>query len=425
MRLWPTGGLWRHPDFLRLWAAQIVSAFGSRITRTALPALAILTLGASDGDVALLGALAVAPAVLTGLVATRFIDVAPKRPLLIGADIARAVLVLTIPLAAWAGALTLWQVYAVAVLAGAATALFEIADQSWLPAIVGRDHLVEGNTKLTASDSIAEIAGPGLAGVLIHLLTAPVAILIDAVSFLWSAFFLARVREHGGAPAETHDDPVEGAWQGLAAIWRDPFVRPIFLAEAIGMTGWGFFAALYMLFTLRELDLGIEIVGLIIGVGGIGAFAGAAICGPIVRSIGAGRALLLFIVLNMGAALLIPLAAYAGPLMIVLLVLHQLLGDGFGAAFSIQATALRQTAIAPAVLGRVNAAFVAMHAAALLTGALVAAPLTEWLGILPAVIIGVALQCVAILPILSPRLLALRRVEDAAPNGPARPPSAG
>ena len=405
-------GLWQHRDFLNLWAAQIVSAFGSRITRTAIPALAVLSLGASDGETALLGALSMAPAVLTGLLAARFIDRLSKRPLLIAADLVRAILVVSIPIAAWMGALSLWQLYVVAILAGAATAMFQIADQSYLPAVVGRANLLEGNTKLTASESVAEIGGPGLAGLLIHLLTAPVAMLVDALSFLWSAIFLTRVKAAENL-AEHIEDQTKGAGEGLRAIWRNPYIRPFFLSEMIGMTGWGFFASLYMLFVLRDLHVPIQIAGLVIGVGGLGALFGAVVAAPLSRAIGAGRATLLFIVLNMGAAILMPLALLAPSMAIALLIGHQLVGDGFGAAYSIQSTSIRQIATPPGTLGRVNASFVTMHAASLLTGSLLATGLATAFGTLQAVIVGVGLQLIGILPILSPTLLRLRRAEDA------------
>lgn len=152
LRWWPAGGLWRHPDFLRLWAAQAASAFGSRITRTALPILAILTVGATPSEVAVLSALGVAPGVLVGLWAGGRVDRTARRPLLVGADLARALLILTIPAAAWLGALSMPQLYAVAAGVGAATTLFQIADNSFLPALVGRDLLVEGNARLEATD---------------------------------------------------------------------------------------------------------------------------------------------------------------------------------------------------------------------------------------------------------------------------------
>src|SRR5215218_6104112 len=165
MHWWPSGGLWRHPDFLRLWAAQAGSAVGSRITRTALPIIAILTVRATPTEVAVLSALGVAPGVVVGLFIGGRVDRAAKRPLLVGADVMRALLILTIPAAAWLGALSMPQLYAVAALVGAATTLFQIADASFLPAVVGPDRLVEGNARLQATESVAEAVGPGLAGV--------------------------------------------------------------------------------------------------------------------------------------------------------------------------------------------------------------------------------------------------------------------
>src|SRR5215218_9523736 len=190
MHWWPSGGLWRHPDFLRLWAAQAGSAVGSRITRTALPIIAILMLRATPTEVAVLSALGVAPGVLVGLFAGGRVDRAAKRPLLIGADVARALLILTIPAAAWLNVLGMAQLYAIAALVAAATTLFQIADTSYLPVLVGREQVLEGNARLGATESLAETAGPGVAGVLIQLLTAPVAVIVDALSYLWSALLL-------------------------------------------------------------------------------------------------------------------------------------------------------------------------------------------------------------------------------------------
>ncbi|MFY0575023.1 hypothetical protein ACN28S_12195 [Cystobacter fuscus] len=149
-RGWPSGGLWSHPDFLRLWGAQIVSAFGSRITRTALPILALLTLQATPTEIAVLSALGVAPGLLVGLFMGGHVDRAAKRPLLIGADVVRALLLLTLPLAARFGALSMPQLYLVAAAVGAATTLFQIADNSYLPTLVDKALLVEANARLEA-----------------------------------------------------------------------------------------------------------------------------------------------------------------------------------------------------------------------------------------------------------------------------------
>ena len=143
----PSGGLWGETDFLKLWSAQAISAVGSRITRTALPILAVVTLGASVGQVAILSALSMAPGVIVGLAMGGRVDHRAKRPMLIGTDLLRAALLLTVPLAAWLGRSSMGQLYAVAALTGAASTLFQIADNASLPALIGRDRLVEANSE--------------------------------------------------------------------------------------------------------------------------------------------------------------------------------------------------------------------------------------------------------------------------------------
>ena len=170
----PQGGLWRHPDFLKFWAAQAVSGFGSRISRTVLPVAALLTIEASPAEIGILSALSVAPAVLVGMLMGGRVDRSAKRPLLIGADLTRAALLFTIPIAHWLDVLSMHQLYAVAAGVGAASTLFQIADNAHLPALIGRPRLPEANAKLEATDAVAEIGGPGIARVLIEVVTAPV-----------------------------------------------------------------------------------------------------------------------------------------------------------------------------------------------------------------------------------------------------------
>ncbi len=424
MRLWPTGGLWRHRDFLHLWGAQIVSAFGSRVTRTALPALAIVTLGASDGEVAFLGALALAPAVAIGLLASAFIDRVRRRPLMIACDLVGALALLSIPLAAWAGALGMTQIYAVALIAGGSATLFALADQTLLPGLVGRDHLEEGNAKLAATDSVAEIGGPALAGVLIQIVTAPFAILADALALVWSAFMLGRIRVTETPHQATEESGLAAALGGLKAIVRSPVLTALFGAEAIMMFALGFFAALYMLFAMRVLGLDIGFLGLIISVGGIGALVGATVGPPIVRRIGLGPAIVVFFALTAGSSLLIPAASGDDPLSVAFLVAAQLIGDAAAVAYFIQTTTLRQTVTPPAVLGRVNAAVMTMHGLVLMIGALAAAPLSEALGIRETVWAGISLGLLGLAPLLFSPVPRLKTIGDAAPTAPATPPSA-
>jgi MFS family permease len=385
------GGLWRHPDFLRLWGAQIASAFGSRITRTALPIIAILTLRATPVEVAILSALGVAPGVFVGLFAGGRVDRSAKRPLLIGADLVRAGLILTIPAAAWLGALSMPQLYVVAAAVGAATSLFQIADNTYLPALVGPELLLEGNAKLEATEAVAEAAGPGVAGLLIQALTAPVAVLVDGVSYLWSALLLYRIRARE-EPAAVDPASKPTVWGDIATGFRaalaHPVVGPTLAAEGVMTFFGGFFLALYMIMALETLRLSPAAVGLIIGVGGVGAFAGALIAAPLGRRLGTGPAIAVSLAIGQSANLLIALAVGAGTLAVPLLVIHQLVGDAFLGAYLVHALSLRQRVLPPAVLGRANAAFHAVTGLMLPAGALVAGPLAGAIGMAPTLWIG-------------------------------------
>ena len=194
MRVWPRGGLWRHPDFLRLWSAQTISQFGSQISQLALPLAAILVLDASAFEVALLGTVEFLPFLLFALPAGVWVDRLRRKPILVLGDLGRALALGSIPLAYAFDALTIWQLYAVGFVVGVCTVFFDVAYQSYLPSLVERESLVEGNSKLEISRSAAQLAGPGLAGALIGAITAPYAILLDAVSFVGSAVLVFRIR---------------------------------------------------------------------------------------------------------------------------------------------------------------------------------------------------------------------------------------
>lgn len=409
--LWPHGGLWRHPDFLRLWAAQVISAFGSRITRTALPVIAVLSLSGSPMEVALLAAITAGPAVLIGLVAGGPVDRSRKRPILIAADVVRAIAVGTVPVAAWLDALTVAHIYVVAVIVGAASALFHITDVAFLPALVGRRHIVDGNAKLEATEAIAEITGPGAAGILISVFGAPLAVLIDAATYVWSALFLRAIRQPEAPPANSEEAL---HWRrdvavGMRTIMGNPLVRPLFLAAACSTVGSGFFMALYMIYTLSTLALGTAAVGLIIGVGGIGALGGALVSRRLPVRLGLGPAMIVALTVNELSGLLIPLAGYVSrPLTLSFLISHQLFGDGFRVAYAIHAVSVRQTVLPLAVLGRVNAAFQLMSGFLLPAGALAAGVLAETLGVHAAIWIGSGAGLIAPLVLLCSPIRTLR-----------------
>ncbi len=191
--------VWREHDFVRLWAATTVSMFGSFVTRTALPFAAILVLGAGAGEVAILRSAELVAGLALGLIAGAWVDRLRRRPILIWADLGRAVLLGTIPVAFALGALTLVQLVVVAFGAAVLTTFFDTADRAFLPTVIGRERLVEANATLTGSSSAAEFVGFGVGGWLIQILTAPIAIAVDAVSFVVSAVLFGRHPGRGTA----------------------------------------------------------------------------------------------------------------------------------------------------------------------------------------------------------------------------------
>lgn len=289
----PASALWRDRDFIRLWLAQGVSAFGARITREGLPIAAVLTLGASPAQVGLLSALSNGPALIVGLACGGYVDRTKRRGLMMAADLVRALVLATIPVAALLHVLTLPQLYLAAALVGAASVLFEIADHAYLPALVAREDLTRANSSLSATESVAEIAGPALAGVAFQILAAPLAIAANAVTYLVSAFFLAGIRKAEPAPEpEPHARWTDDVALGFSAAWRHPLVRPIFIVTAIHSLFGGIFGALYILFCLRVVGLNPALMGLTIAAGGVGALIGSATAGGLSKRLGIGPALL-------------------------------------------------------------------------------------------------------------------------------------
>ncbi len=398
--------LWRHGDFLRLWAAQIFSAFGSRITRTALPIIAISTLGQPEAMVSVLAAFQLAPGVIVALLAGGMIDRNRKRRILIAADLVRVLVLVSLTVAWLLGALTMVHVIVVGALVGAASALFQITDNAYLPTLLAHDQLAQGNAKLESTEAVAEIAGPASAGALIAALGAPFVVVIDAASYAWSAFMLGRIRAVEESPLPTHSASMSSARRGhdlrvgMRAVFGHPIVRPIVISHMVWSISGGFFMTLYTLFCIRELGLSEALFGVIIAIGGVGSLGGALLSRRLVNRIGLGRTLVLTSALSLACALLIPLAD--GPLTggsfavtLGFLAAHQLLSDGFAVAFVVQAVTLRQTVLPKHVLGRANAAIHLTTSGLLPVGAILAGVIAELASTVTAVWVGVLIGLVA------------------------------
>jgi predicted MFS family arabinose efflux permease len=278
-----------------------------------------------------------------------------RRPVLIVADLGRAVVLASIPAAALAGVLGMGQLYAVAAVAGVLTVFFDVAYQSYLPALVERDQILEGNSKLAFSGTLAEIAGPGLTGFLVQLITAPIAIVFDAISFLISALLVARIRRREPPPDRQPRSslPAE-ALAGLRWIFADPVLRSIGLRSATAWIFHGFFGSLYMLYAIDVLRLRPAVLGLIIATGGACATAGAYLAPRIERRFPLGPTFVATSAIYGLAALAMPLAAALPALAIPLLVLAQM-GDLVYMIYTINEVSLRQHVVPSHVLGRVSA----------------------------------------------------------------------
>ncbi len=380
-------------NFGLLWSGQTISEFGSRITREGLPLAANLVLRATPVQMGLLAATGALPVLLVSLFAGVWVDRLRRRPLLIVADLARAVLLLSIPLAAVLRLLRIEQLYLVAALVGILTVLFEVANQSFLPGLVAHEQIVEANSKLSASSSLAEIGGPALAGVLVQAITAPLAILFDALSFLVSALCAGFIRapEAQPSPAQERQNLWREMQTGLRLLLGNPVLRAITLSTGTSNFFGGAFAALYGLFLIRELAVTPALYGVLVTFGGIGAFVGAFAASRFVRRIGLGRTLIGAALLSGAASLLTPLAGGPRIVTIAMLITSQLVGDFGREIYFINAVSLRQSIIPNHLLGRVNASAQFLTGGIWPLGAILAGLLSETIGMRYTLLIGAGL----------------------------------
>jgi predicted MFS family arabinose efflux permease len=398
--------LWRNIGFLKLWGATSVSHVGSMLGALSLTAL--LTLDASAAEMGVLAAATGAPVLLFSLVAGVWIDRLPRRRLLVLADIGRFVLLLTVP-AAWAlDSLRIEQLYVVAFLVSALGVVFDLSYRSALPGLVGRGELIEANSKLQMSESVAESASPALGGALVQAVSGPFAVLCDALSFLISGFLVGTIKGEGAVIPTERESLFKEAREGLRAVWRSSILRAFAGTAATMSLSGGFFAALYGVWVIRELEFSPLAYGALVGAGGVGSFLGVALVGPAARRLGLGPAMTLARLLSGFLALLIPLAGGPDCLAFSLLLTHQLFGDGLWVMYEINATSLRQAVTPDAQLGRVNASFLLLGEGLHPMSALVAGILAVVVGVQAALFIGAIGMCAAVLWLLASPVPSIR-----------------
>jgi MFS family permease len=390
MRLWPRGGLWRHRDFLKLWSAETISQFGSQVDDIAIGLVAILVLDASAFEVALLATINFLPFILFTLPAGVWVDRLRRRPILIAGDLGRFALLTTIPVAYVADVLTLWQLYAVVFLTGVCTVFFDVAYQSYLPALVERRQIVEGNSKLVVSQSAAQVGGPGLGGFLVELLTAPYAVLVDALSFLASAFFLFRIRTPEERPERGAPGERTSIWTELKEGLRFVLGNPNLRAQAGCTATSNFFFnvtwAVLLLYFVRVLELSPSTIGIVFSVLGLGSLLGAVVARRISDRLGIGPTTIAVTIFQGPASLVIALAPVDTPL-------PYLFAGGIALGFAIVVYNIVQVsyrqAICPLRLqGRMNSVMRFIVWGTIPLGALAGGALGTWLGLRETLVIG-------------------------------------
>lgn len=409
----PTPSLWRHADFLKLWIGQSISVFGSQFTQLALPLIAANLLRATPAQMGILGAAEFAPFLLLGLLAGVWVDRLPRRPILIIGDVGRAALLIGVAMAALAGLLSMTQLYVVGFLIGVLTVFFEIAYQAYLPALVARSAIVEGNSRLETSRSLAQVAGPGIAGAIIEVLTAPIAIILDAASFVVSGIFLGTIRRPEPAPVrEGRRSMLAEVREGLSVVFGSPLLRMIagstgtsnFFSSAVG--------ALFILFATRELHLTAASIGLIFSLSSLGGLAGAMTAGRLARRFGVGPVIVASSFFAGLWFVTLPLATPATA--VPLLILAGLVGSFSNPVYNINQVSLRQAIVPERLQGRMNATMRFLVWGTMPLGSLFGGALGQVLGLRPAIIVGVAGGMLAFLWVLFSPVRTLQRIPEPA-----------
>jgi MFS family permease len=407
-------GLWRDREFARLWSAQAVSVFGTQITFLALPLVAVITLDATPFQIGALAALGAAPALLVGLLVGAWVDKRSRRPLMIACDWGRAALIGLVPLAWALDFLSIGLLFAVAFGAGALTLVFDVAYRSYLPALVGRERLVDANSQLELSRSAAEVAGPGTAGLIVQFANAPVALIVDAVTFVLSALSLhgIRLKEDLREVERESGSLFADALTGLAAVWANPVSRALILNAAMISLFNAMFEAVYLLYAVRELGVNAGLIGLISAAGGGGFVAGAMASSRAIQRVGIGRSIIAANVLVALSDLVLPLAGGSIALVVCLLIVGQV---SFGLSltvFNVGQISLRQQTARDGLQGRTHAAFRVVAGVGIPVGALFGGLLGETIGLRSALFIGVAGEAAAVIWLIASPIPSLRKNVD-------------
>ena len=394
--------LLRDHDYRQLLASTTASHFAIQVVQLALTLVAVDHLGVSEFEAGLVVALTFAGSLLVGLPAGAWVDRMRRRTVLIVSDLGRAALLLTVPLAGWAGLLTIWQLYAVALVHGILTVFFDVAYRSYLPHMVGRDNLVEANASLEAVGQTIHIAAPAVAGQLIRLFTAPAVLVVNALTMAASALFIVRIRRREARPARSASARLlPEVAEGVRLVFGHRLLRPIAIASTTLNLFLSVSGAMQVFFLRRVLEAGPVTIGGVFSALGIGGLAGALTARRIAGRVGQGRAIWMAAAFPAPFGLFLPLAELGWRLWLG--VAGAALAWGGVVVYNVIQVSVRQAMTPERLLGRMNATMRFMTWGVVPIGSVLGAALGEWLGARAALVVGVLGTCLAFLPlVLSP-----------------------
>lgn len=412
----PADALWRDRRFATYWTGQAISQLGDRVSELALPLIAVTMLHATSTEVGVLTAAVWAPNLLSMLTGA-WVDRQPrKQPLLVLGDLIQSVAILSLPIAYWLGSITLGQLFVVALVAGAGGTLYQTAYSNFFVALVRRDQYVEANSLLSATRSGSFIAGPALAGLLVQMLTAPVAMLVDSVSFLVSAVLIRRVRVDEPQPEPSQRRLLRHAAEGMRYLWRHPYMS----ASLRCCTTLNFFSfvvtALLVLFASRALGLSAAVIGLAFGTGAVGGLVGAVLAPRVARRLGVGPTIAVGTVLFSAPFALLPLASGSDWTKAGVLALVEMLSAAGIMLFDVNLNALQTAVTSDAMRSRVSGAFSSVNYGIRPLGGLVGGVAGDLIGIGPTLIVAAVGGSLSALWLVRSPIMSTRTIEELQPR---------
>jgi MFS family permease len=417
----PRRSLIHHRDFRWLWAGDATGQLGAQLTALALPIYAVEHLHASEWEMGVLTAAETAAFLVIGLPAGAWVDRMRKRRVLIVADLVRAAVLALVVAAALAGHASIPLLVVAATAISVANVFFDVSHQSYVPGLVGLDHIVEGNSKLQATQSVALVVAPAVGGALLRVIAAPALIAVTAVTYLFSAFGVGRIAHREATPSPEGRRPLRTEIaEGLHFVVHQPLLRRIVTTTALGNFGGAISGAVMVIFALRTLDLDTAAFGTIISAAAVGGLVGAFTADRVSRWVGEARVIPISALAFLPAAVLVPLAASLPASPQVVLVVSGVVLNFAVIVYNIAQVSFRQRLCPPALLGRMNASVRFIVWGVMPIGGLLGGWLGHTFGILPTLWVSVAVTAVSALPVVLSPMLGMRELPVPEPS-PAQP----